>query len=251
MSKKKCDNEISLSKYQSFAMVRMARGDIREAPYNPRKINKEAQGRLKGKMRDVGLVQPLIVNRRTGNLVSGHQRLAVLDKLERGREYELDVSVIDVDERVEKEMVVFLNNPSSQGEWDLEGLAALNLEHGIDFDSMGFEQFDVEALFDGDARFAEVLTGDDPEIEQTGERLREVKEARAAANDRMAQRNEEDFYVVVVCRDQGEKDALMRRLGVPVFERFVRQEYVLAAIERAGGKAGPVGGVGSESQDGE
>lgn len=41
---------------------------------------------------------PLVWNRRTGILVSGHQRLKALDALEGTEDYELTVSVIDVDD---------------------------------------------------------------------------------------------------------------------------------------------------------
>ena len=91
-----------LSKYQKFEVEVISRGEIHGADYNPRVISEDARKRLKRMLAKHGLVQPLVWNRRTGNLVSGHQRLSQLDQLERSQDYDLQVSVVDVDEREEK-----------------------------------------------------------------------------------------------------------------------------------------------------
>ena len=237
MSKKSSEPEIKKTAHQKFEMAVMRRSEIKEAPYNPRIITEQNRKKLKGKIKQVGLLQPLVVNRRTGNLVSGHQRLAALDSLERGKDYELDISVIDVDEKNEKEMVVFFNNPSAQGEWNLDMLAELHLEQGLDFDDMGFEQYDIDMLFDGDARFSRIFP-DDEIVEQTGEKLREIKESRRQGKDKMIGRNEADFYFTVVCKSDAEKKELLSACGVPVFEQFVEGAYLLENLRR-----GPLGRV--------
>ena len=111
-----------LSKYQKFEVEVISRGEIHGADYNPRVISEDARKRLKRMLAKHGLVQPLVWNRRTGNLVSGHQRLSQLDQLERSQDYDLQVSVVDVDEREEKILNVQLNNPSMQGDWDMDKL---------------------------------------------------------------------------------------------------------------------------------
>ena len=247
MSKKKSDLvdgtngkkpvEIKKTAHQKFEMQTMRRSDIKEAPYNPRMITEQNRKKLRSKMKAVGLLQPLVVNCRTGNLVSGHQRLATLDSLERGKDFELDVSVIDVDEKTEKEMVVFFNNPSAQGEFDLDQLAELNLECGIDFEDMGFEQYDIEMMFDGDSRFAQIFP-DEPEIAQTGEKLEKVKAVRKEALGAMQKKNEAQFYFVVVCKDDEQRKELMNTIGVPIFEQFVEGAYLLENLTR-----GPLGRV--------
>jgi hypothetical protein len=138
-------------------MVEMSRSDITEAPYNPRIITDASKKTLQDKITAVGLLQPVVGNKRTGHLVSGHQRLASLDALERRGDYLLDVSVIDVDEQTEKEMNVFFNNPSAGGEWDLDKLAELILAANIDFGDLGFDKFDIDMLFDGDSRFSQIF----------------------------------------------------------------------------------------------
>lgn len=216
---------IQKSKFQKFKIKSMLRSQICEAAYNPRILADSAGKKLKQKMKVVGLLQPIVVNRTTGNLVSGHQRLATLDSLERGKNYELDVSVIEVDERTEKEMVVFFNNPSAQGEWDLDKLAELNLSDEINFDDMGFDKFDIDMLFDGDSRFSDLFP-ESENVKKTGEKLKEIKEARSKGVDVMAGKNEAQFYFVVVCQDEKEKEELLKKIGMPTFEQFVPGHYL-------------------------
>ena len=81
-------------------------------------------------------------------------------------------------------MLAFLNNPASQGDFDTELLAALNLDFGIDFADMGFSKMDVDYLFDGDARFSELFV-DDAEAKNVG--INTESAAVAGKADRRAQ----------------------------------------------------------------
>lgn len=224
--------------HQKFVMETWKRSQIREADYNPRVITDQSKKKLKDKMKAVGLLQPLVVNRKSCTLVSGHQRLASLDALERwkpdsGKDYELDVSVIDVDDATERELNVFFNNPSAMGEWDLDKLAGLNLEDGIDFGDMGFEQYDIDMLFDGDSRFSQLFI-DDEEVKKTEGALQAVKDARKQGKEKMKEQNQAAFYVTVVCKNNDEKAELMRMIGVPVFEQFVEGNYLMENIRKGG-----------------
>lgn len=224
------------TRHQRFTVEAVRRSEIRPHPKNPRQISVKAQRRLKGKVKEVGMIEPIIVNRRTGYLVGGHQRLAILDSLEKydahtgENDYLLDVSLCELDDAQELAMLAFLNNPSAQGMFDLDLLADLNLEMGIGFEAMGFDQIDVDYMFDGDARFSEMFA-DAPEVSETKEKLDAVKEARAAAVDGMAEKNSAEFYFVVVCRDDAELGEIKRRLGVPAHEQFVSGDAVLGAVE--------------------
>lgn len=223
-----------LTRHQRFVTEQWNRSDIRPHPRNPRQITPKAQRRLQGKVKEIGLIQPVIVNRRTGFLVGGHQRLAILDKLEgyekdKSKDYSLEVAVCDLSDQQELEMLVYLNNPSAQGIFDVDLLADLNLEMGIGFESMGFDQLDVDFMFDGDARFSHLFE-DEPAVTETKEKLEEVKAARAAGGESMQEKNDAEFYFVVVCRDDDEREACMRRLGVPKHEQFVSADAMLGAL---------------------
>jgi DNA modification methylase len=94
---------------------------IKPAVYNPRKDLRPgdpAYDRLKKALSEFDLVEPLVWNERTGNLVGGHQRFKIL--LERG-DQTVPVSIVDLDDEREKLLNVALNKHS--GEWDLPMLA--------------------------------------------------------------------------------------------------------------------------------
>jgi hypothetical protein len=60
--------------------------DYKNAEYNPREISPQAAAKLKNSMRTFGDLALLVVNRRTGNKICGHQRGAALTALEAGAE---------------------------------------------------------------------------------------------------------------------------------------------------------------------
>src|SRR5262249_34293071 len=85
---------------------------IQRALYNPRKTLKPGYppyDRLRKGMETFGLVEPLVWNKRSGNLVGGHQRLSVLEQ--RG-DVEVEVSVVDLGPREEKALNLALNKLS-------------------------------------------------------------------------------------------------------------------------------------------
>ena len=80
---------------------------INPAKYNPRldlQPGDPDYEKLKKSMQEFDLVEPLIWNKRSGNLVGGHQRLKIL--VEQGKN-EVDVSVVDLPDSKEKAL-----NPS-------------------------------------------------------------------------------------------------------------------------------------------
>ena len=222
---------------QKFEMVTVRRSELKEHPKNPRSISESARKKLKEKMQKVGLLQPIIVNKRPDGalyILGGHQRLATMDSLERYKpgksDYELDVSLVHLSEAEELEILVFLNNPSAQGGWDTDLLAELNQDFGIDFGDMGFDRVDVDLLFDGDSRFSDMFS-DNAEISETKDGLREIKEHRAATNEKFKETNNQDFYFVVACKDRAEKEAALKALHIPKYENFVSGDALLAALK--------------------
>lgn len=109
---------------------RMLLRDIRPAAYNPRKRlepgEKEYEA-LKGSIERWGLVDPLVVNARTGNLISGHQRYYILTNL---GETETEAVAVDLDERQEKLLNVAMNKV--EGQWDYSKLEQLLGDYEIE-----------------------------------------------------------------------------------------------------------------------
>lgn len=66
---------------------KIPRNQIKKADYNPRLIDENSLKKLTKDIRQHGLVTPLVWNKRTGVLVSGHQRLAAMDKIHRKKDY--------------------------------------------------------------------------------------------------------------------------------------------------------------------
>lgn len=201
-------------------MQTIHRQDIQKAAYNPRLIDNENKERLEKGIKKHGLVEPLVWNKRTGNLVSGHQRLSILDKLEKSKNYELDVSVIDVDEEEEKRINIQLNNASMQGTYDYDMLGELALELGDSLEDLGFSDFDAEIMFGTSDRFQELLP-DSKAVETAKGDIREIKENRERMKEKYSQEQNADFYFVVVCKDQQEKDDLLGKMSVPNTEKYV------------------------------
>lgn len=216
------------SKYQKFETDVINRSEIKGAEYNPRIISEDARKRLRKMIARHGLVQPLVWNRRTGNLVAGHQRLAALDSLERTQDYDLQVAVVDVSEREERVLNVQLNNPSMQGEWDLDKLATLAEDAAIAPDEFGFSDGDIAVLF-GDERLDELM-GDAPDVAEAKGRIQEIKEHRAESLAKMREAQSADFYFTVVCESDAQKRAVLKALGVPDWESFVNGRLVAGRL---------------------
>lgn len=130
------------------------RSDINFASYNPRVISEDARKKLKKNLQTVGLLGGVVWNERTGNLVSGHQKVSIMDAVNRynaengDNDYEFRVEVVDFDEKTEKEQNLFMNNKAVQGTYDDDMLRSLLTE--IDYTNAGFEEMDLQLLGLGD-----------------------------------------------------------------------------------------------------
>lgn len=206
------------SDFQKFEVLTINRDEIKGAEYNPRVISEDAKKRLRKMIAKHGLVQPLVWNRRTGNLVAGHQRLAALDSLERTQDYALQVAVVDVNERDERILNVQLNNPSMQGEWDLDKLANLADTATISPDEFGFSDGDIAVLF-GDDNFDKIIV-DNVEVSNTKQKIREIKEKRERGAKEIRDKSNPNFFFTVVCESEAQKKAILKAIGIPEWESF-------------------------------
>lgn len=142
---------MELSKYIRTESVELKRSQIKFADYNPRILDDEAKKSLKRGIKKFGLVGGVTVNKRTGfTVVSGHQRLTVMDELQKydpktmENDYKVRVDVTDVDEKMEKELNILLNNPNAQGRWDYEKLAQIIPD--IDYKDAGLTDVDLNMI---------------------------------------------------------------------------------------------------------
>ena len=100
------------------------------ADYNPRVAltpDMPEFERLKNSIETFGNVEPIVWNERTGHIVGGHQRLAVLQHL---GYTSAEVSVVDLDEKEEKLLNVALNK--IKGQWDYSRLEEIFQEDELE-----------------------------------------------------------------------------------------------------------------------
>jgi len=120
---------------------------LKNASYNPRIIDPVSQKRLRKSIEHTkGLVQPPIWNKRTGNIVGGHQRIDQLDQIKQTDNYTLTVAVVDWSEEREIEVNIALNNPSLAGQYDLGLLDELLDRPGVDLAAAGFDITTLEMM---------------------------------------------------------------------------------------------------------
>jgi len=118
------------------------------ADYNPRKDLKAGDPeyeKLKRSIEQFGYVEPVIWNKATERIVSGHQRIKVLREM--GLE-SLDCVVVELSEEREKALNIAMNKIS--GEWDKDKLALLITElqaEDLDISLTGFDPAEIDDLF--------------------------------------------------------------------------------------------------------
>ena len=142
-----------------FEVKRIA--DMNRAAYNPRddlQPEDEEYQAIERSLKRHGLVQPIVWNRRTNTVVSGHQRLTVL---EAKGETEVTVSVVDLDDIQEKELNVALNKIT--GEWDDDKLSVILNELGEEATDTGFTLQEIDVLRDELKSYFDDVTAPDEE----------------------------------------------------------------------------------------
>lgn len=201
----------------------ISRSEIKNAPYNPRLISDKARKKLRDKIAKVGLVNAPVWNRRTGNLVSGHQRLSVIDSLERKQDYLITVDAVDLDEKTEKEMNVFLNNVSAMGEWDFDAFKDLAVDFDVsELEGFGFDEPELQYML-GDGIFGPAAT---EKIKPEVEKLDAIKKTRKELKEKTGKLDSEGFYAVVVFQNDEELEAWISGCGYPCEERYVDGRFL-------------------------
>jgi DNA modification methylase len=151
-----------MAKNEPMKIERVDPATLIGAEYNPRKIDSHQLEALKRSIDRWGFVEPVIVNKRTGLIVGGHQRTKAA--LELAVE-EIPVTYVDLDDDAEKALNIALNKIS--GEWDEDKLTELlaDLEKGgQDLEDLGFDASELDDLLDELQGGAVELQGDLDEI---------------------------------------------------------------------------------------
>jgi hypothetical protein len=225
---------------QKFEARTIHRSQIKEASYNPRLIEAKNKSVLGNNLEKRGLLEALVWNENTGNLVSGHQRLSKLDayykRKHKNLDYSLTVAVIHLSLTEEKEQNVFFNNHRAMGLFDDDKLMDI-FKDTEDFDPIMAGMNDEDISFFGlsaDLDNMETAAVDDiiqefedrkveekqnipPEVKE--QRKQEVKAAKVQQKN-----NEVDTYVTISFSNQADKRAFMKKIGEQEEGNFIKGE---------------------------
>lgn len=165
-------------------------------------MDDDARDRLKENIKRVGLLEVIIWNETTGNVLSGHQRIEIIDGLEKCDDYKLEVAVVRMTAEEERRQIIFMNNELTQGDYDAMKLGSLL--PSIDPANTGFKLPELEAMIPNWHRPA-AAPAKTPELDKS---------------------------VLIVFRNRAENDAFMERLHLSAFEKYVSGETIAELVRR-------------------
>ena len=199
------------------------RNEIKEADYNPRIIDEDNLKKLTKDIREHGLVTPLVWNKRTGVLVSGHQRLAAMDKIHR------DDGISFEDMGFNKADIDFMFD----GEVDFDADAANELDGVTDGDSGADEQ---PAVSKRDTPFDEDVEDEKDKLADMGqftgeEGLDKFNKKKAEFRHRDNDTTIINFYTKVVFPDNDTKKEFYRKANIPANEEYITFDQVKRYFE--------------------
>lgn len=227
-------NEI-LNQSQS---VTLQRSVLHLSNYNPRKISEEGRKQLKKSIKQFGVLGGIVVNKRTNyTVVSGHQKITILDMLSNGKDYSLRVELIDVDEKTEKEINITMNNPNVGGEWDYDKLA--DLIPDIDWQAAGLTEADLSVIGVDYGVEVEPVSIDDaveelqelqelakpPKEDKPKKSVEELKETKHGVIEQAQKKIEKMTSYVVLTFDTAQAmDNFLMRFGYPPNQQYIKGE---------------------------
>lgn len=230
---------VELNKYFKSESLEVMRSEIHFADYNPRVITEEAKKSLKRGIKKYGLLGGIIVNKNGMKLVSGHQRLSIMDELNKGLDYKIRIDLIDVSASQEKELNILLNNPNAQGYWDFDALRELIPD--IDYKDAGLTEEDLNLIgvdfllqTEQESQLAsdldELMLPVQEQKQEKKDHMKAVKEEVKQAAKEKAQ--DLDAYVMLSFDSFNAKKLFMERFGYGQFEKFIKGEVFNNQIER-------------------
>lgn len=253
---------MAVNKHFKSESRELKRSEVQFADYNPRTLSAEERKTLKAGIKRFGMVGGLIANLRTGmTLVGGHQRLSVLDELNKydpqdpTTDYNIRVDVVDLDEKSEKELNILLNNPNAQGKWDNDALARMlpDIDYsyagltdadlaimGIDYEvptDLYDEGEGVDSFFDTSAPNGSLVQQAQetvqrgtkshlPDVEAIKSRKEAIREQAHSTVENM------DAYVVLSFATYSAKMAFLSRFGYDPHNRYINGDEFNDEVER-------------------
>lgn len=215
--------------------ITIKRSQINLNPVNPKRHSDERIKLQLKNLKKVGFLGGIVWNKLTGNLIDGHRRIQAMDLHYKfdgtpDSDYAISVSVVDFDEKTEKEQLTFMAVGNTKADINLIADYAAD----IDLTDVGLSEADMAAIMS----FADIDV-DTPEVEietiipvspaAKKEHVKDVKQkVQAAAVER---ENNESAFITLSFSSFEAKTAFCQIIGEDVNERFVKGEKVLQMIE--------------------
>lgn len=229
-------------KYKQSETIIVKRSQINFAPYNPRKEDPEIVRKLKKNFKSVGFLGGIVWNRRTSYLVSGHKRVQTLDIINNydgapGKDYDIKVEAVDLDDKTEREQNIFMNSPSAMGEFDMEKMKIL--VPSIDYEAAGLSEADMN-IYGISIMQEEVNAGASSVVDDFEEMQRPYEERKAAVKqmkEQIRQQSEQkvediESYVMLNFKSYRAKSAFMLRFGFAPDDKIIPGEMFADMVER-------------------
>lgn len=232
---------MEISKYQKFETQTISRSEIKGADYNPRRISEQAKKKLRDNIKRVGLLDTIVVNKNTMNIVSGHQRIAILDSLERKKDYNITVAMVDLTDTEEMEQNLFFNNSKAMGEYDPYLLGEIFESYDLQVENTGFDLPDL-GILGVEVDMAPSFMEEEPEDEEDKELLQlnnqiyeDSHELRKAIKDYARNENKENVnvFTVLTFSNEENKARFMEKYGFTAYEKYIKGEILDQIIEQA------------------
>jgi len=229
-----------ITKFQNTNQSKVLRSSIKFASYNPRTISEKSLKALKANIKRIGLLGGIVINKKTSNIVSGHQRVTALDQLNKYKEetkendYTFIAEIVELDEIAEKEQNVFMNSTSAQGEFDNEKLSLLLPD--IDYKNAGLDDYDIGIIA---AESPNINFGNNSEVEEDiqemdkpfEDRKEAIKEKKQKAQEKIENdMNEGDPYFTVTFDSYQNKAEFLETLGFNAQDRYIKGELLFDKI---------------------
>lgn len=229
------------SKFITSESIEINRSQIEPAKYNPRKISDEAKKKLKANIKRMGVMGGIVWNKRSGRLVGGHQKLMILDELQKydretkENDYTIRVEAVDLSDQEEIEQNIFLNNKNAQGEFDNDILSTLL--NDIEVKNTGLDDFDLNLLgfelpsFEIDEVEPEPLEEIKPKSKE--EKKEDIKAKKEASTEKAVNTAREgNTYVMLSFNDYQGKEEFMKRFDLDPNANVISGDEFAENIER-------------------
>ena len=213
-----------MSEFKQWPTETINRSKINFADYNPRVLTAATRKKLKENLTKNVLMGGIVWNKRTGNLVSGHQRMSIIDQIYKAKDYQIEVVVVDIDLKDEKKQNIFFNNYTAQGEYDLEKLNEMmkDLDYSEDTGFLKQEQLTILGI-------KEQLTAE--EFEQEVAEVEKIRELLQTIGNNNKEATVDSFYTVLVFKNQSERETMLSNIGLEDNKFHVAQQVFDAIAE--------------------